>query len=166
VSPHTLHLRHQRNHSRNLQNPKSQNLCNWIQQSLRPITKANREFVVLACHLRFSSILRSQIKVVGAGFSPIKRRKFAMVGWRREGKRNMARGKWVFSYKKTTLLVCFFNIAVALYVLRSLYASLYIYSGNVSRNGKLLASNFFLFTIMETVAAWVLMFVSFCSCFV
>ncbi|KOM51521.1 hypothetical protein LR48_Vigan09g018000 [Vigna angularis] len=46
----------------------------------------------------------------------------------------MARGKWVFSYKKTTLLVCFFNIAVALYVLRSLYASLYIYSGNVSRN--------------------------------
>ncbi|WVZ19224.1 hypothetical protein V8G54_006546 [Vigna mungo] len=46
----------------------------------------------------------------------------------------MARGKWVFSYKKTTLLVCFFNIVVALYVLRSLYASLYIYSGNVSRN--------------------------------
>ncbi|TKY75081.1 peptidyl-prolyl cis-trans isomerase [Spatholobus suberectus] len=46
----------------------------------------------------------------------------------------MARGKWVCSYKKTTLLVCFFNIAVALYVLRSLYASLYIYSGNVSRN--------------------------------
>ncbi|KAG5030690.1 hypothetical protein JHK82_014297 [Glycine max] len=49
----------------------------------------------------------------------------------------MARGKWVCSYKKTTLLVCFFNIAVALYVLRSLYASLYIYSGNVSRNAAL-----------------------------
>ncbi|XP_061343200.1 uncharacterized protein LOC133289305 isoform X2 [Gastrolobium bilobum] len=44
----------------------------------------------------------------------------------------MARGKWVCSYKKTTLLVCFVNIAVALYVLRSLYGSLYIYSGNVS----------------------------------
>ncbi|KAG5151191.1 hypothetical protein JHK84_027663 [Glycine max] len=43
----------------------------------------------------------------------------------------MARGKWVCSYKKTTLLVCFFNIAVALYALHSLYSSLYIYSGNV-----------------------------------
>ncbi|CAN6583261.1 hypothetical protein FF1_043189 [Malus domestica] len=38
------------------------------------------------------------------------------------------RGKWAFSYKKTTLIVCSINIAVALYVLRSLYASLYIYS--------------------------------------
>ncbi|KAI4336961.1 hypothetical protein L6164_015426 [Bauhinia variegata] len=44
------------------------------------------------------------------------------------------RGKWVCSYKKTTLIICFLNIAVALYFLRSLYASLYIYSGNVSRN--------------------------------
>lgn len=41
-----------------------------------------------------------------------------------------ARGKWVWgcSYKKTTLIVCSINIVVALYVLRSLYASLYIYS--------------------------------------
>ncbi|MED6107092.1 hypothetical protein PIB30_010813 [Stylosanthes scabra] len=46
----------------------------------------------------------------------------------------MARGKWVCSYKKITLLVCFFNIAVALVCLRSLYASLYIYSGSVGRN--------------------------------
>ncbi|KAJ7966642.1 Methionine aminopeptidase 1D chloroplastic/mitochondrial [Quillaja saponaria] len=54
----------------------------------------------------------------------------------------MARGEWVFhgrgkwgcSYKRTTLIVCFINIVVALYFLRSLYASLYIYSGNVSRN--------------------------------
>ncbi|KAJ1436784.1 PAN/Apple domain [Sesbania bispinosa] len=44
------------------------------------------------------------------------------------------RGKWICSYKKITLIVCFFNIAVALYCLRSLYASLYIYSGSVARN--------------------------------
>lgn len=43
-------------------------------------------------------------------------------------------GKWVCSYKKITILVCLFNIAIALYCLRSLYASLYIYSGSVSRN--------------------------------
>ncbi|TKY57801.1 peptidyl-prolyl cis-trans isomerase [Spatholobus suberectus] len=56
----------------------------------------------------------------------------------------MARGEWrlqlhhrgnsICSYKKITLLVCFFNIVVALYSLRSLYASLYIYSGSVARN--------------------------------
>ncbi|KAJ7958140.1 Methionine aminopeptidase 1D chloroplastic/mitochondrial [Quillaja saponaria] len=54
----------------------------------------------------------------------------------------MARGEWVFhgrgkwgcSYKRTTLTVCFINIVVALCFLRSLYASLYIYSGNVSQN--------------------------------
>ncbi|XP_020231807.1 uncharacterized protein LOC109812291 [Cajanus cajan] len=55
----------------------------------------------------------------------------------------MARGEWrvqlhhkwnsICSYKKITLLVCFFNIVVALYSLRSLYASLYIYSGSVAR---------------------------------
>ncbi|OAY22867.1 uncharacterized protein LOC110606048 [Manihot esculenta] len=33
-----------------------------------------------------------------------------------------------FSYKRTTLIVCSINIFVALYVLRSLYGSLYIYS--------------------------------------
>ncbi|XP_057424230.1 uncharacterized protein LOC130717866 isoform X2 [Lotus japonicus] len=44
------------------------------------------------------------------------------------------RGKWICSYKKITLVVCFFNIAVALFCLRSLYASLYIYSGSVGRN--------------------------------
>ncbi|XP_034926454.1 uncharacterized protein [Populus alba] len=43
----------------------------------------------------------------------------------------MARGvKWGCSYKKTTLFVCSINIFVALYVLRSLYASLYLYSNN------------------------------------
>ncbi|XP_050214771.1 uncharacterized protein LOC126665878 [Mercurialis annua] len=41
----------------------------------------------------------------------------------------MARGvKWGCSYKKTTLIVCSINIVIALYVLRSLYASLYFYS--------------------------------------
>ncbi|KAB1220368.1 hypothetical protein CJ030_MR3G009828 [Morella rubra] len=44
------------------------------------------------------------------------------------------RGRWGCSYKKTTLVVCSINIVIALYVLRSLYSSLYIYSGNVSRN--------------------------------
>ncbi|CAK7347572.1 unnamed protein product [Dovyalis caffra] len=43
----------------------------------------------------------------------------------------MARGvKWGCSYKRTTLIVCSINIVVALYVLRSLYASLYLYSNN------------------------------------
>lgn len=44
----------------------------------------------------------------------------------------MARGEWMhtgrFSYKRTTLIVCSVNIVVALYVLRSLYTSLYMYS--------------------------------------
>ncbi|XP_011030205.1 PREDICTED: uncharacterized protein LOC105129719 [Populus euphratica] len=41
----------------------------------------------------------------------------------------MARGvKWGCSYKRSTLIVCSINIVVALYVLRSLYASLYLYS--------------------------------------
>ncbi|PQM40669.1 uncharacterized protein Pyn_27794 [Prunus yedoensis var. nudiflora] len=43
------------------------------------------------------------------------------------------RAKWGCSYKKTTLIVCSINIVVALYVLRSLYASLYIYSDRDSR---------------------------------
>lgn len=55
----------------------------------------------------------------------------ARIEWGLQG-----RGKWVCSYKKTTLIVCLINIAVALYFLRSLYASLYIYSGNVARNSK------------------------------
>lgn len=37
------------------------------------------------------------------------------------------------SYKRTTLILCLINILVALYVLRSLYASLYIYSDTYSR---------------------------------
>ncbi|CAJ1972675.1 unnamed protein product [Sphenostylis stenocarpa] len=63
---------------------------------------------------------------------------------REEKGREMARGEWrlqlrhrgnsICSYKKVTLLVCFFNIVVALYTLRSLYGSLYIYSGSVARN--------------------------------
>ncbi|KAL7245159.1 hypothetical protein ACSBR2_000479 [Camellia fascicularis] len=43
------------------------------------------------------------------------------------------RGKWC-SYKRTTLIVCSINIGVALYVLHSLYTSLYIYSYNDSQN--------------------------------
>ncbi|KAL7127454.1 hypothetical protein ABFS83_14G254300 [Erythranthe nasuta] len=46
----------------------------------------------------------------------------------------MARGEWLHngrcSYKRTTLIVCSVNIIVALYVLRSLCTSLYIYSGD------------------------------------
>ncbi|CAL1410808.1 unnamed protein product [Linum trigynum] len=43
----------------------------------------------------------------------------------------MARGvKWGCSYKKTTLIVCSVNIVIALYVLRSLYGSLYLYSND------------------------------------
>lgn len=58
----------------------------------------------------------------------------------------MAREEWrlqlhqransICSYKKITLLICFLNIVVALYSLRSLYASLSIYSGSVARNSK------------------------------
>lgn len=44
--------------------------------------------------------------------------------------------KSICSYKKITLLICLFNIVVALYSLRSLYASLHIYSGSVARNSK------------------------------
>ncbi|XP_040999112.1 uncharacterized protein LOC121244930 [Juglans microcarpa x Juglans regia] len=46
----------------------------------------------------------------------------------------LGRVRWGCSYRKTTLVVCCINIVIALYVLRSLYSSLYIYSGNVSRN--------------------------------
>ncbi|CAI0465227.1 unnamed protein product [Linum tenue] len=43
----------------------------------------------------------------------------------------MARGvKWGCSYKKTTLIVCSVNIVIALYVLRSIYGSLYLYSND------------------------------------
>ncbi|CAN0872955.1 hypothetical protein LINGRAHAP2_LOCUS10240 [Linum grandiflorum] len=38
--------------------------------------------------------------------------------------------KWSCSYKKTTLIVCAVNIVIALYVLRSLYGSLYLYSND------------------------------------
>ncbi|KAA8528550.1 hypothetical protein F0562_035905 [Nyssa sinensis] len=43
------------------------------------------------------------------------------------------RGKWC-SYKRTTLIICTINIGVALYVLRSLYTSLYTYPYNDSQN--------------------------------
>lgn len=48
-------------------------------------------------------------------------------------------GKWC-SYKRTTLIVCSINIVVALYVLHSLYTSLYMYPYNDSVNGETLAS--------------------------
>lgn len=44
---------------------------------------------------------------------------------RREWGHN-GRGKWC-SYKRTTLIVCSVNIFVALYVLRNLYTSVYVY---------------------------------------
>ncbi|XP_031271492.1 uncharacterized protein LOC116129895 [Pistacia vera] len=40
------------------------------------------------------------------------------------------RGKWCCSYKKTTLIVCSINIVIALYVLRSIYGSIYVFSNN------------------------------------
>ncbi|KAL6504383.1 hypothetical protein OROGR_026306 [Orobanche gracilis] len=50
----------------------------------------------------------------------------------------MARGEWVqngrFSYRRTTIIVCFVNIVVALYVLHSLYTSIYTYSFSDSQN--------------------------------
>lgn len=57
----------------------------------------------------------------------------------------LGRVRWGCSYKKTTLVVCSINIFIALYVLRYLYSSLYIYSGNVSRNSKSLFFFFFQF---------------------
>ncbi|CAO2834205.1 unnamed protein product [Amaranthus hypochondriacus] len=43
-----------------------------------------------------------------------------------------ARAKWGCSYKKTTLIVCSINIVIALFVLRCLYTSVYVYSNNNS----------------------------------
>lgn len=52
--------------------------------------------------------------------------------------------KWGCSYKRTTLIVCCINIVVALFVLRSLYASLYLYSNNNDlNNGNKFAVLFF-----------------------
>ncbi|KAK6938706.1 hypothetical protein RJ641_032214 [Dillenia turbinata] len=47
----------------------------------------------------------------------------------------MARGKWC-SYKRITIFVCAFNIIVALYVLHSLYANIYIYSADSQKGVK------------------------------
>lgn len=46
----------------------------------------------------------------------------------REGRRQWGLGFMQFTYKRTTLIVCSVNILIGLYVLRSIYASLYIYS--------------------------------------
>lgn len=43
-----------------------------------------------------------------------------------------ARGKWGCSYKRTTLVICSLNIVIAVYVLRCLYSSMYLYSSNNS----------------------------------
>lgn len=55
----------------------------------------------------------------------------------------MARGEWGYnggrakwcSYRRTTLIICSINIGVALYVLHTLYTSLYNYPFNDSQNG-------------------------------
>ncbi|KAK6939583.1 hypothetical protein RJ641_029114 [Dillenia turbinata] len=47
----------------------------------------------------------------------------------------MARGKWC-SYKRITIFICAFNIIVALYVLHSLYANIYIYSTDSQKDVK------------------------------
>lgn len=52
----------------------------------------------------------------------------------------MARAEWGVSgrcsYKRATLIVCCINVVVAAYVLRSLYASLYIYPLGGSHTSK------------------------------
>ncbi|KAH7567387.1 hypothetical protein ACOSP7_010753 [Xanthoceras sorbifolium] len=53
----------------------------------------------------------------------------ARVEWGYQG-----RGKWNCSYRKTTLIVCSINIVIALYVLRSLYASVYVRSNTDFNN--------------------------------
>ncbi|CAL0322449.1 unnamed protein product [Lupinus luteus] len=53
---------------------------------------------------------------------------------KKEKRKEMLRGEWICSYKKITLIICFFNIVVSLYCIRSLSSSLYIYSGSISRN--------------------------------
>ncbi|KAK7321703.1 hypothetical protein VNO77_32584 [Canavalia gladiata] len=105
----------------------------WVATSLLKITK-------VAAFCRFASERES-----GQWWDEDKRgREEEEEEEEEEEGREMARGEWrvqlhhrgnsICSYKKITLLVCFFNIAAALYSLRSLYASLYIYSGSVARN--------------------------------
>lgn len=55
----------------------------------------------------------------------------------------MARGEWGYyngrtkwcSYRRTTLIICSINIGVALYVLHTLYNSLYTYPFNDPQKG-------------------------------
>ncbi|GAB4839370.1 hypothetical protein Ancab_028895 [Ancistrocladus abbreviatus] len=50
---------------------------------------------------------------------------------RLEWSNNQGRGKWCScSYRRTTIIVCSINIVIALYVLRCLYSSLYLYANN------------------------------------
>ncbi|KAA3476440.1 (Dimethylallyl)adenosine tRNA methylthiotransferase MiaB [Gossypium australe] len=51
--------------------------------------------------------------------------------------RPKALGSGQCSYKRITLIVCFVNIVIALFVLRSLYSSLYIYSNKDNGNCKI-----------------------------
>lgn len=60
------------------------------------------------------------------------RREMARIEWGFQG-----RGKWC-SYKRTTLIICSINIIVALYVLHSLYNSIYISYNIDSQSGKAL----------------------------
>ncbi|KAK0593811.1 hypothetical protein LWI29_021410 [Acer saccharum] len=53
----------------------------------------------------------------------------ARVEWGYQG-----RGKWNCSYKKITLIVCSINIVIALYVLHTLYASIYVHSNTDFNN--------------------------------
>ncbi|KAK3189229.1 hypothetical protein Dsin_028790 [Dipteronia sinensis] len=53
----------------------------------------------------------------------------ARVEWGYQG-----RGKWNCLYKKITLIVCSINIVIALYVLRTLYASIYVHSNTDFNN--------------------------------
>ncbi|CAN1776558.1 hypothetical protein LINPERHAP1_LOCUS13688 [Linum perenne] len=76
---------------------------------------------------------------------------------RREGSlRWRGRVQWGYSYKKTTLIVCSLNIVIALYVLHSLYASLYLYSDNDFVHGvlvKALESDWAV--LSENIGLWI-----------
>lgn len=72
---------------------------------------------------------------------------------------NQARGKWGCSYKKVTLIVCSINIVIALYVLRCLYSSVYIYSSDntSSQDSKFLSFIVFFYTVFSLLVVMIVM---------
>lgn len=66
---------------------------------------------------------------------------------------SQGRGKLGCSYKRTTLVICSINIVVALYVMHSLYRSLYLYSGPDSNHGKDSAV-WLIFSVCGVLGVW------------